>query len=181
MASNEEGCDREQVVSEVALSFGSLIATVNHEPSASFLEDELQEVVAESCKPVAVQDHNLRDHAGECSFQKGTQPFPLEVDPGADVFDEDVSRVRLLEVLGLAVEVGTLLGTTDAGVDVPSLGCVGCGDPEESCDTVCVVEAFTSWGADVFEVSGGRPAAKCGCRDSILGPEVSCWFISDLR
>ena len=59
MAGNEEGGDCEQVVGEVALSFCSLIATVNHEPSASFFEEELQEVIAESCKPVAVHDHNL--------------------------------------------------------------------------------------------------------------------------
>jgi hypothetical protein len=106
---------------------------VNHDPSASFREDEVQEVVAESCKPVAVHDHNFRDHAGECAFQKGTQPLPLEVDTGGDVFDEDVVRVRLrlLEVGDLAVEVGTLLGTADAGVDVTALGGGRGGDPEQ--------------------------------------------------
>ena len=81
----------------------------------------------------------------------------------------------------MAVEVGALLGATNTGVDVPPFCCVGCGDPEERGDTVCVVEAFTSWGTDMFEVSGGRPAAKCGCRDTILGPEVGCWFMSDDR
>lgn len=59
MAGDEEGGDGKQVVCEVAFPFGSFITTVNHEPNANFREDELQEVVAESCKSVAVHDHNL--------------------------------------------------------------------------------------------------------------------------
>jgi hypothetical protein len=56
MTCDKESRDREEVVCEVALVF---ITTVNHDPSASFCEDEVQELETESRKPVAVQDHNL--------------------------------------------------------------------------------------------------------------------------
>ena len=177
MAGDEEGCDGKEVVCEVTLRFNSFIPTVNHEPNASFREDELKEVVTESCKSVAVYDHNLRDHAIECAFQKGAQPDPLEVDTRGDVLDKDVLRVRFLEVGNLAVEVGALLGTTDTSVDVAPLGCVvGIGDSEQSSDTIDAIESLTSGGTNVFESSGGRPTAKCGCGDAIDRGEVSCWF-----
>ena len=96
---------------------------MNHDPSASFCEDEVQELESESSKPVAVQDHNLRDQTSECSFQKGTQAGPFEVDPGCDVLDEHVSRVRFFEIGDLAVEVGSLLGAADPRVDVGALVC----------------------------------------------------------
>lgn len=49
--------------------------------------------------------------------------MPLEVDTRGDVLDEEMLRVRLLEVCDLAVEVRALLGTADTGVDVAALGC----------------------------------------------------------
>ena len=130
MVGDEECGDGKQVVCEVAPPFGSFITTVNHEPNASFREDELQEVITESCKPVAVHDHNLSDHASECAFQKGTQPLSLEVDTRGDVLDEDILRVRLLKICDLAVEVWALLGTADTGVDVATFGCLGSGNSE---------------------------------------------------
>jgi hypothetical protein len=59
MGSNEEGGDGEEVVCKVVFVAGAFIFTVNHEPSANFREDELQEVLSKSRKPVSVQDHNL--------------------------------------------------------------------------------------------------------------------------
>lgn len=133
MAGNEERGDGEEVIGEIVVCVGSFIATVNHDPSASFREDEVHDVVAKSCKPVAVHDHNLRDHARECAFQKGTQPLPLEVDAGRDIFDDDVCRVRFFEVTDLPVEIWSLFCATDSGIDVSMLGCritVDDGDPK---------------------------------------------------
>lgn len=72
-------------------------------------------------------------------------------------------RVRLLEVCDLAVEVRALLGAADTGVDVAALGCFGSENSEQSIDTTDVIESLASWGAEMIEPSGGRPAAKCGC------------------
>ena len=138
---------------------GTFIFTVNHEPRANFREDKLQEVVSKSCKPVPVQDHNLGDHAFECLFQKGLQAFPFEVDTGGDVFDENVPRVRFLEVGALAIKVGALLRTTDSCVDVTTLGRLG--SAEQSKDTIEAIQALTSWCTYVFKTSGGRPVSKC--------------------
>jgi len=123
MTCDKEGRDGEEVVCEVALVRGTFIATVNHDPSASFCEDEVQELESESSKSVAVQDHNLRDQTSECSLQKGTQAGPFEVDPRCDVLDEHVARVRFFEIGDLAVEVGSLLGAADPRVDVGALVC----------------------------------------------------------
>lgn len=146
---------------------------MNHDPRASFCEDEVQEVEAKSRKPVAVHDHNLRDHAGECLFQKGAQAGPLEVDAGCDILDASVSRVRFLEVGGLSVKVGTLLGAADPGVDVGTLARVvgSVVVSKEFCDAVDTIEALAARGAKVRESSGGRPAAKGGGREAILGAE----------
>jgi hypothetical protein len=70
-----------------------------------------------------VQDHNLGDQTFECSFQKGAQAGPFEVDPRCDVLDEHVSRVRFFEIGDLAVEVGSLLGAADPRVDESALVC----------------------------------------------------------
>ena len=59
MICDKESRDGEEVVGEVALVRGSFITTVNHDPSASFRQDEVQELGTKSSKPAAVQDHNL--------------------------------------------------------------------------------------------------------------------------
>jgi hypothetical protein len=92
-------------------------------------------------------------------FQKGLHAAPLEVDPRSDVFDEDVFRVRFLEVCALAVKVGSLLCTTDSCVDVTTLGRLV--SSEESKDTIEAIQALTSWCTYMFETSGGRPVSKC--------------------
>lgn len=102
------GCDKdcsdcEQVVGEVVMV--SFITTENHEFRASLVEDKLQQVGTNSRKPVSMHDHNFRDHSGEDAFQKGLQPPSLEVDPGGDVFKEDVFRGRFLQVFNLALKV----------------------------------------------------------------------------
>ena len=179
MTRDKESGDGEEVVGEVALVSGTFIATVNHDPSASFREDEVQEVEAETRKPVAVHDHNLRDQAGECSFQKGAQTRPLEVDAGGDVLDEGVSRVRFLEVDDLAVEVGALLGAADPCVDVSAFaGVTGLVVvSEELRDASDAVEPLAARGTEVGESSGGRPAAKGGGGETILCAKVGSRFV----
>jgi hypothetical protein len=59
MTRDKEGGDSEEVIGEITLVRGAFISTVNHDPRASFREDEVQEVEAKSRKPVAVHDHNL--------------------------------------------------------------------------------------------------------------------------
>ncbi len=115
---DKEGCDGEEVVSEIALVRGVFIATVNHDPSASFKEAELQHFECKSSNPVALLDHILRDQTGECSFQKGMQSWPFKVDAGSDVFNENLPRVRFLEIGDSAVEISSLFCATKSGVNV---------------------------------------------------------------
>jgi hypothetical protein len=84
-----------------------------------------------------------------------------------------VSRVRFLEVSGLAIKVCALLGAADPGVDVGLFaGAVGCVVVSEKlCDAVDAIEALAARGAKVRKPSGGRPAAKGGGGEAILGAE----------
>ncbi len=135
------------------------ISTVNHDPSASFREDVLQDVVSNARKSVAVHDHNFGDQASEYMFQKGTKPFPLEVDPRRDVADDRVVRVRLLEVMDLAFEISLLFGAADSGVDVRALVRTGVLS-NERIDTIEAVHSLSAREPDVLEASGLGPGSK---------------------
>ena len=129
MGSNEDCGNGKEVGSEVM--FVLFMVALNHEFSASLLEDELKEVASNSCKPVSVGNHNLRDHPIEHLFQNGFQTFSLEVDSGGDIADDDVGRVRFFEIFNLASEIASLLGGTNAGVDVCVFACNSGGEVSE--------------------------------------------------
>jgi hypothetical protein len=136
-------------------------STVYHELDSFLPEEELQEVKGEARKPVAVHDHNLRDAAPVDAVQKGTQAGPLEVDPGGDVGEEAVSRVRLLELVDLALEVTPLLGGGDAGVDdATGFGDRGVFDAEPGAHVGDVVEAFPARRPQIRDESMVCPGSK---------------------
>ena len=133
------------------------MVTVNHEFRANFREDKLQDVASKSCEPVSMG--NLRDHPVEDLFQNGLQTFSFEVNTGSNVFDDDVVRVRFLEVFNLAFEISTLLGAADSGVDVISLCSVLL--PKKTLDSIDIVHSFAARESDVLQNSGGRPCTEC--------------------
>lgn len=116
MGSDEDCGDGKEIVGEIVVL--SFMFTVNHEFSASLCKDKLQEVAANSRKSVTVHDGNFIDQSLEDLFHQGLQTLSVEVDPRANVVDDDVSRERFLEVFDLSVEVSLLLGGADPGVDV---------------------------------------------------------------
>ena len=69
MAGNKHGGDGEEVVGEL-LGARHWLSTLNHEPSARFLEEELHELEAISTQSVFVPNHNLCDHSAVDAFQK---------------------------------------------------------------------------------------------------------------
>lgn len=140
MGRDKVGGDSEEIFGEIVRPV--IILTVNHELCASFCEDKLQEVDANSCKSVAVHDHNLCDQSCEYAFQKGLQAMAIEVDSGADVLEELVSRVRFLEVLDLAFEVSALLVTADPCVYIGTLP--GRLLSEETQDTIDAIHSLAS-------------------------------------
>ena len=69
MAGNKHGDDGKEVVGEL-LGAQDWLSTLNHEPSARFLEEELQELEAVATQSVFVPNHNFCDHSAVDSFQK---------------------------------------------------------------------------------------------------------------
>lgn len=175
MRGNNAGGDGEQIGGEVGLVFELCVRTENHEFSASFLKQELQQLESDSRKPISAHDHNLGDHSFEDVFQKGAQTLSVEVDAGADVSADDVVRERFLEVRDLAVEVCVLLGATNSGVDVGVLGRTWLLS-EESKHGVLVVHPLPSMEFEELDVSGGRPVPKGGGTDAILVVEMNGRF-----
>lgn len=88
----------------------------NHEFCTVALEQPFQELHADACEAVAVGHHNFCDSAPTDGIQKGeeTWTFPVEATPS--IFDEFVGGFDELEVSTLALEVGVLVSTADAGI-----------------------------------------------------------------
>lgn len=121
MTCHKGRADGEEIGGEVAKLVPVAARTVNQEFEAIFCKDVFQEVCGKARQSIFVHDHNFADHAAETAFQNGVQalaPLALEVDARADVADDVVVGVGVLERFDLAVEVTSLplLVGADAGV-----------------------------------------------------------------
>jgi hypothetical protein len=174
------GGDGKEIVCEVMLVFVKVLTfTVNQEFNVILLKQEFQKVECNSCKSVAVHDHNLADQAGHDVFQKGLQTMPFEVNAGSDVLDDFVARVRLFEFVDLSDKIGSLLFITDPGVDIALLGGgLASHDAKDSIDTV---HSFSSRHADVVDLAGYGPGSKGSMGDAILRLEVGGGFERNFR
>jgi hypothetical protein len=66
--------------------FGAVFSSVeNHDFSAGFANNEIDEFEPKPCKTVFVGNHNCELIALHCSFQYGEQSFTFEIDAGTNV------------------------------------------------------------------------------------------------
>lgn len=126
----------------------ALTLAVNHEFAVFETKEETDEVDSDPRKAVLVHDDNFSDST---LFQQAAEPFALEVDPRADVFDDFVRRIRLMELFDLAFEVAFLLGGADPGVDESLVGggCIAW--------SIVVVRPATKLSLDVLDVVDTLP------------------------
>jgi len=80
------------------------------------LEQPFQEFHGDTCKSVAVGNHNFLDSSATDGVQKGEKMRAFPVEPTPRVTEEFVRRIGSGEVGALSFEIRFLVGGTDAGV-----------------------------------------------------------------
>jgi len=71
-------------------------------------EDPFKQVIAEAAESVAMGNGNFFDHSLESEFQKGLKSFPLEVESGSNVGDDEVVGEAFLHEGNLPLQVVAL-------------------------------------------------------------------------
>lgn len=122
----------------------------NQEFAASLLKEPFEEFLGKAAETVPVEYHKFLDRAGEDAFQKGEQPFAVEVDAGADVGDDFDARAARLEEVDLPLEVRFLVIGGDASV--------GDGDRGGGWRGVGRGEEFVNVGGGIKVLAGGKAA-----------------------
>jgi hypothetical protein len=111
---NKEVDNSEEIFSE--LFVWGLVCTlhVNHEFGIGLGKDEFDQLESVAAESVATGNAHFSDSAAVDSVQKGTKFGTIVVEATADFRDDFVIRIRLAEVVGLPLEIGSLLGTADS-------------------------------------------------------------------
>lgn len=89
----------------------------NHDLRPVVFAKQLEEFKSVPTEPIFVGDDNLSDNLSEDSVQNGLKALPPEIEPGTDVFVDDVTGIFFFEALHLPFEVFSLLGAGDPCVD----------------------------------------------------------------
>lgn len=186
VASDENGDDGEEVVSELTLVAGAAVVTLvlNHDLTPGTLENVLDELKGEAAEPVPVGYHNLLDISTHRPVQNGEEAWALPVDARGDVADDLVLWVRFLEGGDLSLEVVPLRRAGDPRVADPGLVAARAGDSlprsfgprmvsaEEALNVGLLVEALAvAAEADDGNLARVGPAAECGRGNTEGGPD----------
>ena len=62
-------------------------------------------------------DGNAADLSSVCEVQKGEQPWPLKVEPRANIADDSPARVGLVHVTDLFLKIVSLFCRRDSSID----------------------------------------------------------------
>jgi len=123
MACHEEAGNCDKVVGEllrwvhdsleclVGLGVSRVAFTDHHEPDMGLLKEVFQELGSKSRQSVPVKDGNLLDQAVEAVIQCAPKSLAVPVEATSHIGDDFVSGQVALELLHLAVEGISLMGT----------------------------------------------------------------------
>jgi hypothetical protein len=115
----EDFDDGKQVLSEFffwELLFIVFFLTVNQQFRVKLLEDVLQEVIFKSTESVSLYDDHFGDHSLTNQDRELLEPHSLKVDAIANLLDNFMFWVFVLEVLHLPLQLFFLLGLGHSGI-----------------------------------------------------------------
>jgi hypothetical protein len=161
--------DGQEILGELGLS-GTYFLIEDHEFGVLASAYPVQELEGEPAETIAVGNDNLTDASLQDEVHHLQEPPAFEVEAGADVADDAVLGVALLEHLRLAFEVVALLGGADAAVDEALADDDGLALRLRGREADAAV--VPAGGLDALDLTILDPSAERGVGDLVLAHQV---------